>query len=444
MNTASDIKNVESEAGIIASIINNPELTFYSERLRPNHFSDPQNAYLYYAICELARRGIQKVDAYNITNVLNMRESTRKQTETLTVDVINELIDLSGLIARDTPEEYKMLVSNVLDAAFRRDTYQKLVECERACMDMKETDIEEKIYSTLDDVMMEYSTNAEMPQYKDIVDGIWDEIKERQNGVTKAIEFPFPALNQYVVMEPGEAICFAAPQKTGKSAMLLTCAVDLLRKGKSVLYIDSEISTRLFTTRLLAHITGIKFSKIRSGNYSKEEEDILNSAVSWIKEQRFIHIYVPQLDENTMYLAAKKAKHLIDIDCIIVDYLKADSSSSDAYEVYSSLGKVSDCLKNKIAGEMGICCLTAAQATASGKIADSAKIARSMSTIVMISDKSLEEIAENGGSSTKKMRVLFNRNGSQHADNEWIDMDFDGSVCKYSQSEVQHVVEEPF
>ena len=58
-----DIKNIESEAGIIASIILKPELTFYSEELRPNHFSDEQNAYVYYAVCELAKCGIEKIDA---------------------------------------------------------------------------------------------------------------------------------------------------------------------------------------------------------------------------------------------------------------------------------------------------------------------------------------------------------------------------------------------
>lgn len=440
----SDVNNIESEAGVVASVIQRPELVFYSEKLRPNHFSDPQNAYLYYAVCELAKRGIQKVDAYNIVNVLNMKEATRKQTDVLTIDVINEFIDISGSIARSSIEEYKLLVDNVLDSAFRRDTYSKLVECERACTDMKLQNLEEQIYSTLDNVMMEYSANVDIPQYKDVVGGIWEEIKERQNGNSQAIEFPFPALNQYVVMEPGEAICFCAPQKAGKSAILLTCCVDLLRKGKGVLYIDSEISTKLFTTRLLAHITGIKFSKIRSGNYSKEEESALETAVLWLKQQRFIHIYVPTLDENAMYLAAKKAKHLIDIDCIIVDYLKAGGSSDDAYEVYSSLGRVSDCLKNKIAGDMKICCLTAAQATSSGKIADSAKIARSMSTVIMIQDKTLEEIAEDSSAGTKKLRVLFNRNGSQQADNEWIDMDFDGSVCKYSQAPKQHMTEEPY
>ena len=400
---------------------------------------------MYYAICELAKRGVEQIDAYNIMNILNRNASTRAVTSSiLSVAAINEFIQNASAIARTTPEEYKLVADAVLNAAFRRDTYNKLVECQHLCFKGDEKDIEQKIYATLDDVMLEYSTASEMPQYKDVVDGLWEEIKARQRGETMAIEFPFPLLNEYVVMEPGEVICFTAPAKAGKSAMLLTCAVDLLKKDKGVLYIDSEISSKLFTIRLLSHLTGIKFGCLRSGNYSPEDELKIEEAVAWLKTRRFIHIYLPIFDENAMYLAAKKAKHLINIDCIVVDYLKSTSTKDEAFSVYSEMGRLSDTLKNKIAGEMGICGLTAAQATATGKIADSAKIARSVSTVISIADKSVEEMEEDGTNAPKKMRVVFNRNGAQMSENEWIDMDFNGSLITYRQAETQHAVIEPY
>ena len=400
---------------------------------------------MYYAICELAKRGVEQIDAYNIMNILNRNASTRAVTSTiLSIAAINEFIQNASAIARTTPEEYKLVADAVLNAAFRRDTYNKLVECQHLCFKGDEKDIEQKIYATLDDVMLEYSTASEMPQYKDVVDGLWEEIKARQRGETMAIEFPFPLLNEYVVMEPGEVICFTAPAKAGKSAMLLTCAVDLLKKDKGVLYIDSEISSKLFTIRLLSHLTGIKFGCLRSGNYSPEDELKIEEAVAWLKTRRFIHIYLPIFDENAMYLAAKKAKHLINIDCIVVDYLKSTSTKDEAFSVYSEMGRLSDTLKNKIAGEMGICGLTAAQATATGKIADSAKIARSVSTVISIADKSVEEMEEDGTNAPKKMRVVFNRNGAQMSENEWIDMDFNGSLITYRQAETQHAVIEPY
>lgn len=439
-----EINSLDSENGIIATLIHHPNYSFFSEFLLPNHFTREDNQIIYVAISKLAQHGIGCIDPYNIIEILNSEESTKKYSEKLTVDRLYELIEMSSLISRETVEEYQMLVRNVMDAAFRRDVLRQLKDCQQLCYNRDINDIEQKIYSVLDGVMLDYSRSSEMPQYKDVIDDMWEKIKARQRGETSAIEFPFPALNEYVVMEPGELICFGAPQKCGKSAILLTCTVDMLRKGKSVLYIDSEISTELFTVRILSHLTGIRFTRLRSGNYTCEEEQLVEEAVRWLKSQKFIHVYLPLLDANTMYLMAKKAKHTMDIDCIVVDYLKADSSKEEAFGVYANLGAVTDTLKNKIAGEMGICALTAAQATSAGKLADSARIARSASTVIMLQDKSLEEIAEMPDCGVKKMRVRFNRNGSQMSEEEWIDMDFDGSTCTYTQAKSQHGTLDPF
>lgn len=54
--------------------------------------------------------------------------------------------------------------------------------------------------------------------------------------------------------------------------MLLNCAVDLLRHDYAVLYLDSELNTRLFTARILAHLSGIEYKRLTAGSYSKEEE----------------------------------------------------------------------------------------------------------------------------------------------------------------------------
>lgn len=440
-----DIKNVESEAGVIASIIMKPELSYYSEQLKSNHFTDSSNAYIYYAVCELAKQGIEKIDAYNITNILNAKEATKKQTDIITIQALNDLIDVAKVIARDTVEEYMLLVKNVLDAAFRRETYNKLVDCERLCFNCNENDIREKIYGTLDKVMMDYSSTNDMPEYKDIVDELWEKIQAKQNGESSYIEFPFPELNKYVVIEPSELICFTSCAKGGKSAMLLTVTVDLLKKNKSVLYIDSEISTELFTLRIVSHLTKIKFSRLRSGDYTEEEKQSISKALAWLKTRKFIHIYMPVFSADAIYLAAKKAKHTIGIECIVVDYLKSTSNSSEAFSVYAEMGQLSDTLKNRIVGEMKLCGITAAQATSTGKIADSARIARSVSTVISITDKSLEEMDKDGvDGGNKKLRVVFNRNGEQMSENEWIDMKFDGSVINYTQAKQQHESPEPF
>lgn len=434
-----DIKNVQSEAGIVASVAMRPELVFYSDTLRPNHFTNEQNAYLYYAISELAKKGVEKVDAYNIYNFLNARPATRKAAENMTIQAINDFLDVAPTIARESPADYRELVNNVMECAFRRNTYNKLSECQRMCFNAQEKDISQKIYAELDNVVMEFSTTSEVPQYKDVVDGYWEELKKRQGeGAFAGYKFPFPTLNSYVTMERGELIIFGAEAKQGKSMMLLNVAASLLKDNVKVMYLDSELNSRLFTCRMLAHLTGIEFARIRSGQYSQEESKRIDDAIAWLKTRNFVHLYMPVFDEQAIYTTVRKVYHTMGIDALIVDYFKG-GDDKDAFASYQSLGGLTDLVKNHLAGDLNIAAIGAAQATSTGKLADSAKIARNASTIIMIQDKTPEEREQDGETcGNKKMIVRFNRNGAQMADGEYIDLRFDGNHIKYEEAH-QHV-----
>lgn len=93
---------------------------------------------------------------------------------------------------------------------------------------------------------------------------------------------------------------------------------------------------------------------------------------------------------------------------------------------------------------MDIAAIGAVQATSTGKIADSAKIARNASTIALITEKTLEEIERDGRNcGNKKLRVVYNRNGAQMTSEEYIDLFFDGNRILYQQAD-QHAKTEPY
>lgn len=443
MMRAEDINSLESESGIIASLIHNPEFSFYSEHLLPNHFTNKENRCVYTAICDLARKGITTIDPYNIIEDLNSSEATRKYADELSIEKLQELVEMSDVLARSSVEEYKMLVYNVLDAAFRRDMFQIMKEGQALCYDRFAENIEQKIYNIIDGVMTEFSTANEIPPYKDVVDECWEEIKSRQSNGFAGIPFKFPALNEYATIEPGELFIFAAEAKQGKSMMLLNCAIDLLKKDLAVLYLDSELNTRLFTARVLAHLSGIEYKRLTAGNYSAEEAKRIDEAREWVKTRKFTHIYIPMFDQQSIYTAVKKVKHTQGLDVLIVDYFKG-SGDGDAFDSYQELGRFVDMVKNQICGEMGICGIGAAQATINGKVADSAKIGRNASTIALIQDKTPEEVEADGADcGNKKLRVILNRNGMQHAQGEYIDLFFDGNHILYEEAR-QHIPQSPF
>ncbi len=441
-----DINSLESESGIIATLIHNPEFSFYSEQLLPGHFTNKENRCIYAAICELAKNDIKTIDPYNIIECLGSMDAMKKCAESITVEKLQELMEVSDVIARSSIEEYKMLVANVLNSAFRRDIYRTLKECEELCLDADEEELEKKVYSAIDEIMTGYSAIDEVPEFKDVVDELWQEIQDHQDGKCAGIPFKFPTLNEYVRIEPGELVVVGAPAKGAKSMFMLNEAVDILRQGKSVFYLDSELSSRLFTCRLLSHLTGIEFSRIRRGQYSREEEAKINEQLCWIKKQRFAHMYLPIFNKQTIYTAVKKMMHKLGgLDVLIVDYLKPTGSSTEAYTVYSELGNLTDFIKNELNGRLGIAGIAAAQLTANNKLADSAKIARNASTIILMTDKTPEECEQDGeGSGRKKLVVVQNRNGMQHVEGEWINLDFNGNICLLEESKKQHIVENPY
>lgn len=156
---ADDINSLESESGIIATLFHHPDFYFYSEHLLPNHFTNKENQCVYTAVAGLVKSGIFTIDSYNIIEYLNSSDATRKFASELSIDKLNELMDMSSVLARHTVEEYKMLVSNVLDAAFRRDAYRVLGECQAMCYRGGEENIEQRVYDLIDDVMTDYSSS---------------------------------------------------------------------------------------------------------------------------------------------------------------------------------------------------------------------------------------------------------------------------------------------
>lgn len=443
MHNISELTSPESEAGVVATLVHHPEYAYYSENLIPEHFTQIENKIMYTAIKMLAEKGIFYVDAFNIFEILNSSDATKHYTSMITIEQLNEFIATSESLARNTIEEYQICAKNVFDASFRVEAVKNIRECEELCFDHNAVDIEQKIYALIDSIMTEYSYVNEIPLYKDVIEENWEKVKARQGDGYAGIPFKFPHLNEYATIENGELFIFAAEAKQGKSMMLMNCAVDLLKRDLAVLYIDSELNTRLFTARLIAHLTGIEYKRITSGNYTEDEEKLITEKIEWIKTKKLVHIYLPMFDKQSVYTAVKKIKHTMGLDVLIIDYFKS-SGEGDAFNTYQELGAFVDMIKNKICGDMDICGIGAAQATVTGKVADSARIGRNASTIALITDKTQDEIEADGVEcGNKKLRVVLNRNGMQMAENEYIDLKFDGNHILYEEAK-QHIPQEPF
>jgi hypothetical protein len=386
----------------------------------------------------LIKRGIETIDMFNISRAIG----DQPNAPYLPTSSIEEIVVNSPNIARGTTAEYKLLVDNVLEKAFRRDLYNNLKSCEALCTSESTQNIQEQIYKVLDDSMMSYSSKTDIPQFKDVVDKMWEKIVARQSAEMSGSMFKFPSFKDYVTIDPGEFVVFGAEAKLGKSMMLLNCAADLCQnKNKSLLYIDSELPTEAFTLRMLSHLTGIKHNRIKWGKYNDEEEAKILAAKELTKQWNFTHLYLPRLDDQTIYSVTKKLKHTSGLDVLVLDYLKS-SREGDAYAVYAQMGRVADLVKNVLCGDMGIAGLGAVQLTSTGKIADSANVKRSASTIINLFRKTPNEIEADGADcGNYKAYIEANRNGPVMQEGEYIDLHFDGDIILFEEAK-QHVVQE--
>jgi hypothetical protein len=88
----------------------------------------------------------------------------------------------------------------------------------------------------------------------------------------------------------GDLIICAAPTSQGKSIMLLTIGVNFyLYSNLSVCIASYELSKALYNKRLIAHVSGIDFERIRKGKLTKSENRTIHETYDAFMEHGIKH-----------------------------------------------------------------------------------------------------------------------------------------------------------
>jgi len=276
------------------------------------------------------------------------------------------------------------------------------------------------------------------------VDNLWQETMKRQHGKELyGIPSKYELQNKYCPYDRGELIIVAAPRKTGKSMFMMNESVHKLKNKVPTLYIDTEMSSRNFMERMLAHLTQIPVFKIKTGSYTHTEELIIQDALTFIKSAPFVHMYSPSWTNDKIYTTCKILQYKMGLQFVVYDYLK--SNAGDSTGQYNDLGNKTNFLKNDIAGGLNMAVLAGGQLNRGNEIADSYKIEQYASSIINLIPKLPEEIIRDGQQcGNYKLFVKLNRNGEQmtNTDEEYIDLSFNGNLATIEQVVTQHTVQE--
>jgi len=448
MKDISELSDIQSESGVIGTLIYHPEYILHTEYLQPNYFYGVENGCIYWAIRELSNEGVTNIDAFNISNKLQSHAGVQKTLEKYNMPSVQELIDLYKEAVRNTLEEYKMLVNNIVTLAFKRDMVKSLntmqVDCYNPEVDLEQ--LNDAVYKELDKLTEKYIFQNEVHTLGEEIDDIWDEIVSRRNeDGTYGIPSKFEILSNYFTYETGELIVLQANRKEGKSAFLLNETVHKLKNQIPTLVVDTEMRKSTYVSRLLSHLTGIDVNRIKRGTYSEEEGQQIRKWLAWIKKQPFVYIYDPDMTMQKLYSTCKMLKRQIGLAFVVYDYIKSNEKSTG--DNYNVLGAMCDFLKNKIAGELELSVVTAAQLNRSGEVADSMKINNYLSVAVKWGFKTQEMIAKDGlECGNMYAKIYLNRIGeSQQLDDEdeYIDFVFSGSNMTIKEA-VQHKKSDTF
>jgi len=440
LRNISDINDIQAESGVICTLLFHPDFILHSDFLKPSHFSDKKNSCIYWAIQELYKSGVDKIDSFNLSSIINSNSAVKKKMEEFDIRSLDELIDLAKNVERNTVDEYLIIARQVTSLAFKRTLYKKLNELQGDCFDDKYDlgKLNTKVYNEIDKIAEDFMLDDTVELFGQKYDSIIKEIKDRQtsNG-NYGLPSKFPTFNKYFQYERNELVVYRAKRKMGKSCLLMNECIHKLQNNCAVAYLDSEMSDRNFTERALANLSGVPVYKIKNGSYTPSEEQLINEAGKFLKQSKLCHMYDPNWTFDKIYTCCKTLQYKMGLDFLIFDYMKSGEVDSDRQ--YNSLGNFTNFLKNNISGGLNIPVATACQSNRKGDVADSFKIEQFCSTEIVLRQKTQDEIETDGEDcGNYAATILLNRNGSQMDEDDYIDLLFDGKTTTISEAKKQH------
>ena len=450
------LNDITAESGVIASLIINPELIMCNEMLKHNHFYSDEYKSLYWAITELYKKGIQKIDKYNLVTKISDSKKAKAYIDKVGGDkFIDMQLENAYALARESIEEYKMISRKVVELAFRRDIFMNMDKYQNEVLNTEKdlNEINSKIITSFDSIAEKFVAGENIKLYSERLDSVLEQIEEDQKRSADGIvglKTKWDILSDVVRYEDGDLYIYGARRKAGKSLLLLEEGIDKASKGLHVLMTSTEMNDKKETLRLLSIISGIPIDDIKAGKINEHTNgrQRYNDAIHFIKNAPFTREYDTDWTTDKLLIKLKAMKHRIGgCDFIIHDYIK-DVKSKDSSAKYNELGRWADFLKNKIAGGFDVPVLSAVQLNRNLDIADSDNIERYVTAGIKWIQKNKEEVLEDGiECGNYKMIVDFARDGGEHEEGDYFDFYLDGRKHKTNlriiQSKMQHEEPEP-
>jgi replicative DNA helicase len=347
----------EAEEAVLGAVLVNPEsfLTVASF-LKAEDFFFVRHGYVWQAMLRLNERN-EPIDYLTL---------------------LQELKDLGWLEEIGGPAYITYLVNNTPTSIYA-EVYGRLVEraaVRRRLMlaadEIKALALNEEL--TIENVTVEAETKLfsvtdrqlkrEFIPMRDAIHEYFDRIEHLMHHHQDSLGLPsgFRDLDSLLGgLQKSDLIIFAGRPGVGKTAFMLSLAMNAARIGGRIGIFTMEMGVDQITQRLVSMETGINTQKLRLGHLTPQEYSRFVEAAGRISTLRIFIDDTPALSPIQMRTKCRRLMHEHGIDLIILDYLQLMNSGT-AYENnrVQEVSYISRSLK-ELARELNIPILSAAQ-----------------------------------------------------------------------------------
>jgi replicative DNA helicase len=454
------IAHVGSERAILSIAMADPETLFdITVELEPEDFTNQANKYIYQIMLTILDNKHANIGKVNPMIIFALAQNSGME------EMIGGLNYLQIVAKTDAGvENLKFFVEKVKQASVRREAFRKAVTVmEEAVANEEEeasTFISRQEEKFLDSVMRVENNANEIVRLGDKIDVVLEK-RETQPREVLGIPTGFIEYDRATGgLVPSRLKVVAAPPKTGKSAHSLNVGMNVAMQGIPVLYIDTEMTDEEQIDRevsiLATDYSGVIVPErlITTGMYARNQkmkQAVDEYAKPLAKEIPLYHVYMPDFTPEKVHNMARKFQRQHGIEwngfknqfVLIFDYIKMDESSFKGnQQEYLVLGQITNMLKNKIAGSMGIPVLAYAQINPrtgygqedlnSSHISGSNRIVMFVNELSILRRKTPNELAEQGRESGNLVWKLGEtRNGGSYEGH--IDYTIEKGVAKMNE-----------
>ncbi len=361
--------NYEAEQAVLGAIINNNEyINQIGDILKAEHFYSNFHKKIFETISKFYERGL-------ISTPITLKNY---------FDVENEAKEINF-----TPLEYLVHLSRnattiVNLVHYAKDIYEKammrslitigqtaVTEAQNITPDLGVDRLIERTEQRLFNLATEGNSENNMMTLKgSIAESIRRIDSVRRSGAAiSGVTTGFVEMDRVLGgMHPSDLLILAARPSMGKTALALNMAKNAAeyfaksgKEKKSVAIFSLEMSSEQIANRLISVATGINGAKIRTGQLSKEDFDVLLSNTVALSELPILIDDTPAITIQALRTRARRLKRQHNVGLIVVDYLQLmrGSGIGEANRV-KEIGEISQGLK-AIAKELDVPVLALSQ-----------------------------------------------------------------------------------